>query len=95
LLFLKTCMGIFGTWWSLGLSMQLINRANLSSEQLAQIESQLTEHRSLAAVLSWGFKQPTGTVLPQIVADVIVQDEYSHDVIVPWRDGLVIVYGTT
>lgn len=75
--------------------MQVINRANLSPAQIAQIESELAEHRTLSDVLSWGLKQPEGTVLAQIVADVIVQDEYSHDVIVPWRDGLVIVYGTT
>ena len=75
--------------------MQVINRANLSPAQIAQIESELAEHRTLSDVLNWGLKQPEGTVLPQIVADVIVQDEYSHDVIVPWRDGLVIVYGTT
>lgn len=75
--------------------MQIINRANLSSEQLAQVASELAEHRTLTDVLNWGFKQPKGTVLPKIVEDVIVQDEYSHDVIVPWSDGLVIVYGTT
>ena len=75
--------------------MQVINRANLSPEQIAQVESELAEHRTMADVLSWGLNQPLGTVLPQVVADVIVQDEYSHDVIVPWRDGLVIVYGTT
>jgi hypothetical protein len=75
--------------------MQLINHANLSAEQFAQLASELSEHRSLTDVLNWGFKQPKGTVHPQIVADVIVQDEYSHDLIVPWRDGLVIVYATT
>lgn len=75
--------------------MQVINRANLSSSQLAQVASELAEHRTLSDVLNWGFKQPEGTVLSQIVADVIVQDEYSHDVIVPWHNGLVIVYGTT
>jgi len=75
--------------------MQVINRANLSSAQLAQVVSEFAEHRTLTDVLTWGFKQPKGTVLPKIVADVIAQDEYSHDVIVPWRDELVIVYGTT
>jgi hypothetical protein len=75
--------------------MQVINRANLSSEHFAQVASELAEHRTLTDVLNWGLNQPIGTVHPQIVADVIVQDEYSHDVIVPWRDGLVIVYSTT
>jgi len=75
--------------------MLLIDRANLTSEQFAQVASDLAGHRTLTDVLNWGFKQPKGRVLPQVVADVIVQDEYSHDVIVPWSNGLVVVYGTT
>ena len=75
--------------------MKVDNRANLSSDQLTSVESELTQHRTLADVLDWGFKQPAGTVHPQIIADVVVQDEYSHDVIVPWRDRLIVVYGTT
>jgi hypothetical protein len=75
--------------------MQVTNRANLSAEQLGEIESEFAEHRTLTDVLNWGFKQTEGSVHPQIISDVIVQDEYSHDVIVPWRDGLVVVYGTT
>jgi hypothetical protein len=75
--------------------MPLINRANLGPDQIAEIGRVLSSHRTLNDVLNWGIKQPGGTVLPQIVADVIVQDEFTHDVIVPWRDGLVIVYGTT
>jgi len=38
---------------------------------------------------------PAGTFIPQVVADVIVQDEFTHDVVVPWREGLVLVYDTT
>jgi hypothetical protein len=75
--------------------MHVKNYTNLSAQQFEQIASELAQHRTLGDVLDWGFGQPKGAVLPQIVADVVVQDEYSHDVIVPWRDGLVIVYGTT
>jgi hypothetical protein len=32
---------------------------------------------------------------PRMVADVIVQDEFTHDVIVPFQDGLHLVYDTT
>ena len=75
--------------------MQVTNRAKLSAEKLAQIQSELGEHRTLTDVLNWGFRQTAESVHPQIISDVIVQDEYSHDVIVPWRDGLAIVYGST
>jgi hypothetical protein len=75
--------------------MNAVNRTGLPSDEVAGITRLLSEHRTLSDVLEWASKQPAGTVLPQIVADVIVQDEFTHDVIVPWRDGLTIVYGTT
>ena len=37
----------------------------------------------------------SGEFVPQVVADVIVQDEFTHDVLIPWREGLVLVYDTT
>ncbi len=32
---------------------------------------------------------------PRLVADVVVQDEYTHDVVLPWEDGVWLVYDTT
>lgn len=32
---------------------------------------------------------------PRMVADVVVQDEYSHDVVLPWSDDVWLVYDTT
>ena len=75
--------------------MRIENRANLSPAQLASIEAELRGHRTLLNVISWGRAQPPGTVTPQVITDVVVQDEFTHDAIVPWRDGLVIVYGVT
>ena len=75
--------------------MKIANRANLPGAELAEIQKELEAHHTLQDVLNWGFKQPAGTVHAQIVADVVIQDEFSHDVIVPWKDGLVLVYGTT
>ena len=75
--------------------MHITNYANLSSEQLARIESELPEQRGLQDVVSWGVKGESGAALPTVVAEVIVQDEFTHDAVVPWRDGLVLVYNTT
>ena len=75
--------------------MQVVNHANLSSEEIAQIESELPEQQTLNDVMTWAFAQPPGTFVSTIVADVIVQDEFTHDVIVPYRDKLVFVYDTT
>jgi hypothetical protein len=75
--------------------MRVSNYAGLSAEQLALIESELGEHHGLSDVFKWGQAQPPGAVLPQVIASVVGQDEYTHDAIVPWRDGLVLVYGAT
>ena len=75
--------------------MRVTNHANLSTEQLAAIESELSEQHGLQDVVSWGLRKESGVVLPGVIAEVIVQDEFTHDAIVPWRDGLVLVYGTT
>ena len=75
--------------------MRLVNHANLSSQQLAEIESALSGHHNLNDVMKWALAHPTGTFIPSVVADVVVQDEFTHDVIIPWRNGLVLVYDTT
>ncbi|MCO6512719.1 MAG: hypothetical protein J5I65_18195 [Aridibacter famidurans] len=62
---------------------------------IGSITGEIAGHDSLAKVLAWAAKQPQGDTLKQVVSDVIVQDEYTHDAIVPWKDGLVIVYGIT
>jgi hypothetical protein len=75
--------------------MQVINRASLTADSLAEIRRELGEPHSLLEVLSWAKSQPPESLTPQVVAGVVTQDEYTHDVIVPWRDGLVLVYDTT
>jgi hypothetical protein len=75
--------------------MRVTNRANLSPEQLAAIESELPEQRALSGVVSWGLEKESGAVVQGVIAEVIVQDEFTHDAIVPWRNNLVLVYDTT
>ena len=75
--------------------MRVINHANLPSEAVADISGELSAQANLKDVIAWAFSYPRGTFIPSVVAEVIVQDEFTHDVIVPWRDGLVLVYDTT
>ena len=75
--------------------MELENKTSQSDKVIDSMTVDVGCLSSLAQVLDWGARQPAGDVLKQIVADVIVQDEYSHDVIVPWKGELVLVYGTT
>jgi len=75
--------------------MRVANHANLSSDAVADITAELSGQENLRDVMSWALASRSGTFIPSVVADVIVQDEFTHDVVVPWRDGLVLVYDTT
>ena len=75
--------------------MRVLNNANLPTDAVANIATELAGQENLRDVMSWALSAPTGTFVLSIVSEVIVQDEFTHDVIVPWRDRLVLVYDTT
>ena len=75
--------------------MRVLNHANLSPQAIGEIEDQLPDQQNLKDLMNWALSYPAGAFMPQVVADVIVQDEFTHDVVVPWREGLVLVYDTT
>lgn len=75
--------------------MRVVNMAGLPAEQLAGIERELSGQQNLGDVLKWALAHPAGVFTPTVIAGVVVQDEFTHDVIVPWRDKLVLVYDTT
>jgi hypothetical protein len=75
--------------------MRVVNHANLSVEEIAQIERELSGQQNLNDVMKWALSHPKDLFIPSVVANVIVQDEFTHDVIVPYRNGLVLVYDTT
>ena len=59
--------------------------------ELARFRIALRELRSLAGVLDWlRLQEP-----PRLVADIVTQDEYTHDVVVPWSERLVLVFDAT
>jgi hypothetical protein len=61
---------------------------------LARIERELTKHKTLAQVLIWAGGKPKADFIKQIVAEVITQDEFTNDIIVPYKN-LFLVYDTT
>ena len=67
-----------------------MSEKNLSEIDRADIES----HTGLKDVLAWAATKPKSQMHPQIVAEVVTQDEFTHDVIVPYRD-IFLVYDTT
>ena len=67
------------------------NRAGVSPQILASITTAVAGHHTLQHALRWGFAQTP----PRTVAGVIVQDEFTHDVILTWDSPLHLVYDTT
>ena len=74
--------------------MAIRNRAGLSRVGLEELQVELEPLESLADVIRWGRSQAPGSVEPPVITDVIVQDEFTHDAIVPWR-GRALVFGST
>jgi hypothetical protein len=74
--------------------MDVVNRTAISEKDFAQFKSELERHRSLQDLLNWARQQPEGTLVPGAIAELIVQDEFTHDLVVPWRS-VFVVYGTT
>jgi hypothetical protein len=58
------------------------------------LKKDLAKHKTLGQRFDLGEFKIEKDFLPQIVAEVITQDEFTHDVIVPYKN-LFLVYDTT
>jgi hypothetical protein len=67
------------------------NRARLASEAFDSLRAVLEQHTSLQRALAWFF----GQIPPLAPADVIPQDEFSYDLLVPYPGGLCLSYDTS
>ena len=69
----------------------LEDRARLDPQLRERIAAEIADHGMLDRVVRWGLASD-----PQrIISNVVVQDEYTHDVVMPWGDGLFLVYDCT
>ncbi len=69
----------------------LANHANLSEVQAHRLVSEVRPLATLEEVVHWGLRQQT----PRMVLEVLVQDEYCHDVVLEWDFGKYLVFDTT
>lgn len=65
------------------------NVADLPEKEFAALEKALVKHKTLSQALDWASRQPETNV-----AEVVTQDEYTHDVIIRYKR-LFLVYDTT
>lgn len=57
----------------------------------AALERELAPLTTLQDVVRWGFAHAP----PRDVAAVVVQDEFTHDVVLPWEGHRYLVFDTT
>ena len=64
---------------------------SVSPEAAAQIKQVLDDQDTLEAVLAWASTFDP----PRLVGDIVTQDEFNLDVIVPVDEGLYLVYAAS
>ncbi|HKP68088.1 MAG TPA: hypothetical protein VJV05_02315 [Pyrinomonadaceae bacterium] len=72
----------------------ILNYSNLADSEIATLDREVGHHAGLRDVLAWASTKSSSDRHQQIVAEVVTQDEFTHDVIVPYRD-VFLVYDTT
>jgi hypothetical protein len=71
--------------------MPLFLRASIDPARLADLETLTGLWKTLEDVVRWGLAgEPR-----RLIEEVVVQDEYTHDVVMPYADGLYLVFDTT
>lgn len=75
--------------------MQVENRAGLGHDELSELQNQIGRFRTVEQILHWGFAPKSGCQCPQVIKDLIVQDEFNFDLIVPWGPGYWLVFRAT
>ena len=77
----------------MGGGLEVEDRAGLSALDLAGLRRSIAGHRTLEDVLRWAHGERPAI----LVEDVVIQDEYSHDVVlpIPAAEPRWLVYSTT
>ena len=71
--------------------MDVFDRAGIAPAVLGALRDALAPRRNLGDVLTWARTLDSPVTAPAVVT----QDEYTHDVLVPWRDGLTLAFDVT
>jgi len=71
--------------------LTVMANATVSSALVQALRPIVAHHQTLEQVVRFGLAHPQ----PKLVGDVVVQDEYTHDVVLPYEEALVLVYDTT
>jgi hypothetical protein len=72
-------------------AIHIINHANLSVDACAALAAAVPTHGTLMEVVTWGRQLHP----PVFLQETIALDEYTHEVLLRWREGLWLVYSTS
>ena len=73
------------------MSPGLINRTGLPDARFRDLQLGVADHATLERVLEWGGTQTP----PRRVEEIITQDEFTHDVLVPLDNAQYLAYDVT
>ncbi len=73
------------------MSVLLINHARLPDATFRDLQGMVAGHASLDRVLEWGRTQTPA----RRVEEIITQDEFTHDVLVPLDNSQYLAYDVT
>jgi len=71
--------------------LNLHDHAQLSDDARDDLARQVASHFSLARVVTWALNRSPS----RMVVDVVKQDEFTQDVVLPYDDDLFLVYDCT
>ncbi|MEM9490435.1 MAG: hypothetical protein AAGC55_14910 [Myxococcota bacterium] len=71
--------------------LELHDHAGLTPAERRDLVRSVVGLTTLAQVIRWGLSRSPA----RMVEDVIIQDEYSHDVLIGWDAGRYLVFDTT
>ena len=69
----------------------LYDHANLAAQVRRELAAAVATLPTLQEVIQWGLSLPEEST----ILDVVVQDEYTHDVVMKWRDSYHVVFDAT
>jgi hypothetical protein len=75
--------------------MQIDNVGGIAPERLAGVADQLARLGTIGDLLAWARSAPAMFASSGVLTDVVVQDEFAHDIVVALATGVVVVLGAT
>lgn len=75
--------------------MKIKNISNIDEDRILVLDKLLPHSQNLMGIFNFFVINKELILLKEIVANIVKQDEFTNDVIIPLKDGLVLVYDTT